>query len=221
MHIINYDPDMINSLYLLISVSLHELCVVSHCLIYTEKRPLVRIPAIFNGNHTICRVFNISIQFMRLIRIMLPEIYTVFQGFQFTDHSNNSNPPVKMTFWREHALSQNSKQKYNMNIETHMRLLGIIYLNDYISIIYNIYVIFTIILNKMTHPITLENIGLPLYSESRIIWVLRVIMHLHAFTIVLGLAGGLYLYQIIRREYNSRIDFLLINNLYLKGHLLR
>lgn len=152
---------------------------------------------------------------------MLPEIYTVFRVFQTTHHSNNSNPPVKITFWRDHALSQNSLQKYYMNIETYMRLLGIIYLNDYISIIYIIYVIFTIILNKMTHPITLENIGLPLYSESRIIWVLRVIMHLHAFTIVLGLAGGLYLYQIIRREYNSRIDFLLINNLYLKGHLLR
>lgn len=221
MHINNNDPDMINSLYLLISVSLHELSVVSNCLIYTEKRPLVRLPAIFNGNHSICRVFNISLQFMRQIRIRQLEIQSVFLVFPNTLYTNILYPASKMTFCTDPALSQNSLQKYYMNIETDMRLLDIIYLNNYISMVYSNYVIFTIIGNKITHPITLENIGLPLYSESRIIWVLSVIMHLHAFTIVLGLTGGLYLYQIIRREYNSRIDFLLINNLYLKGHLLR
>lgn len=221
MHITNNDPDMINSLYLLISVSLHELSVVSHCLIYTVKRPLVRLPAIFNGNHSICRLFNISLQFMRQIRIRQLEIQSVFPVFQNTLYTNILYQASKMIFWTDHALSQYWLQKYYMNIETYVRLLFKIYLNDYISIFYSNYVISTIIRNKITHPITLENIGLTLYSESRIIWVLRVIMHLHAFTIVLGLAEGLYLYQIIRREYNSRIDFLLINNLYLKGHLLR
>jgi len=212
---------MINSLFLLIPASLHELCVVSHCLIYTEKRPLVRLPAIFNGNHSICRLFNISLQFMRQIRIRQLEIQSVFPVFQNTLYTNILYPASKMTFCTDPTLSQNPIQKYYMIIETYVRHLSIIFLNDYISGIYSNYVISTIIGNKITHPITLENIGLPLYSESRIIWVLRVIMHLHAFTIVLGLTGGLYLYQIIRREYNSRIDFLLINNLYLKGHLLR
>ncbi len=44
-------------------------------------------------------------------------------------------------------------------------------------------------------PYTLEKLGLPLYSETWILSVLSVILHLHAFTIVLGFTGRLYLYR--------------------------
>ena len=64
---------------------------------------------------------------------------------------------------------------------------------------------------KYSTPYTLEKLGLPLYSETWIVSVLSVILHLQLFTIVWHFAEGLYLYKIIRREYNSRKDFLLIN----------